>query len=146
MVDRFYSRPDSETEPGAVLEALIAEFNLGDRGASTLTVPDVTHLALSYRAFKKVRRSLTKKGVCLMVRRATGRPGDSLEDRFKMDFRRAAVARAKQRGAYAGNKGRPREVDIAKVRKLADGGMKPKEIIKETGYAASNVYRALKAA
>ena len=98
---RHYCRPDSEAEPGPVLCSLIEQLAHGD----VLEVPDICHLALSFRALKLILSALEAKGARLHVLHVSGSPAESMIDRFRRDLRRAAVVRAAARGAYAGNKG-----------------------------------------
>lgn len=139
MAKYFYSRPDSEVEPGRVLLDIYDKLRSGD----VLTTPDVSHLALSWNVLAMVLYLFETRGAILSPLRIGGNPNDSVEERFKADLRRAAVARARARGSYKRCTGRPRRVDRAEVRRLRDSGMTPAEIGAQLGIGKTSVYGLL---
>jgi hypothetical protein len=136
----FYSRPDSEVEPGRVLLDIYDKLRPGD----VLEIPDVSHVALSWNVLAMVLFLFEEKGAILKPLRIGGFKGDPIEVRFKADLRRAATVRARARGAYRTCTGRPRRVDRLEVRRLRDSGMTPAEIAAQLGAGKSAVYDALR--
>jgi DNA invertase Pin-like site-specific DNA recombinase len=136
-----YARPESEVEPGPVLLELIGRLRQGD----VLIVPNVTHLAYTLRALRAIIKALEIKGAKLDVLRSSGKRGAPDDKRFEVDIRHSAIVRAKARGAYSGNKGRPVTVDVEVVRKLKDDGLNPSAIAAQLRIGRASVYRALAA-
>jgi len=136
----FYSRPDSEVEPGPVLLEIFDKLRAGD----VLETPDASHLALSWNVLAMVLYLFETRGAILKPLRIGGAPADPIEERFKADLRRAAVTRAKAKGSYRGCTGRPRRIDRLEVRRLRDSGMTPAEIAAQLGAGKSAVYDALR--
>ena len=132
----FYSRPDSEVEPGRVLLDIYDRLGAGD----VLETPGVSHLALSWNVLAMVIYLFETKGAILKPLHVGGNPGDPIEDRFRADLRRAATERARARGAYRTCTGRPRRIDRAEVRRLRAEGMTAAEIARRVGGAKSIVY------
>jgi hypothetical protein len=140
MTKYFYSRPDSEVEPGAVLLEIFDALRAGDE----LGTPSVDHLALTWNVLAMALYLFETKGAILKPLYVGGNPGDPIEVRFKADLRRAAVARARARGAYETCSGRPRKVDRLEARRLRDSGMTPAEIAAQLGAGKSVIYDVLR--
>jgi hypothetical protein len=140
MARHYYSRPDSELEPGPVLLEIFDKLSAGD----VLETPDVSHLALSWNVLAMVLYLFETKGAILKPLRIGGSAGEPIEQRFRADLRRAATARARARGAYRTCTGRPRRIDRDEVRRLRDSGMTPAEIAAQLGARKSAVYDALR--
>ena len=126
MTSYRYCRPDFETEPGPVLDGIVRKLRRDD----SLTTPDVSHVALSFKALKKLVRTLEQKGARFCPQNVVGvLLYDLLELQFRADLKRAAVRRAKSRGAYANCTGRTRSIDHDAVRRLKSAGASVDEIV-----------------
>jgi DNA invertase Pin-like site-specific DNA recombinase len=136
MTTYRYSRPASEAELGAVLLGIFENLSPGDR----VVVDDVSHLAESMGDLRMALYVIETKGAILVPLSIGGNPGEPLEERFRADLRRAAVARARARGAYVDNTGRPRSVDRDRVRDLLRTGLKPDAVARRLGCSKSAVY------
>jgi hypothetical protein len=138
MTAYFYSRPDFELEPGVVLDGIVRKM----RGGDSLVPPDASHVALSVKALKKLLRTLEQKGARFCPQYISGGPDELLELRFRADLKRAAVRRAKARGAYAKCTGRARTIDHDAVRRLKSAGASVDEIVAQMRRDGGRISRA----
>jgi DNA invertase Pin-like site-specific DNA recombinase len=137
---------DGRTELATVMAFL--------RAGDTLVVARIDRLARSLLDLESIVRELTAKGVQL---KALEQPVDTstpagkaflqmlgvfaeFETALRRERQMEGIAKAKEAGVY---KGRKPSVNVAKVRELRDGGMKPSAIAKELGVGRTSVWRAL---
>lgn len=137
---------DGRTE----LETVLSFLRAGD----TLTVTRIDRLARSLHDLESIVRELKGKGVHL---KAIEQPVDTstpagkaflqmlgvfaeFETALRRERQMEGIAKAKAKGVY---KGRKPSVDVARVRELRDGGMKPSAIAKELKVGRTSVWRAL---
>jgi hypothetical protein len=139
MARHFFNR-HAHADPRKAVFGIIEKMIGGD----VLFFQDVTDIAHSYRDLKEIFRILESKAAAWKTYRPRGGRNTDIMERFKAAIRRDCAARAKARGAYANNPGRPRSVDSDAIRKLASEGLTKKQIV-EHGYKRASVYRALAA-
>lgn len=138
----YYSRPASESVPGAVLHDLIDnKMAAGD----ALIPPSVDHLATNWPALKKILEKLEVKNIILKPRHISGNASLPLEQRFKRDLRSAgAFERAGKHRTV--RRGRPRSVDRVAIHELREAGLSVDAIVGRLGVSRSIVYEALRTA
>jgi hypothetical protein len=85
---------------------------------------------------------LEYKGITLSPRYTDRRPGESAEQGFRHDIKRAAVERAKARGAYT--VGCPKKADPLLAQELRDAGADVEMIATTLGVSERTVFRYLK--
>lgn len=125
-------------ERGDLLRDIIAKLGRGD----VLIVPDVSHLADDMDSLRLILSIMDRHGFKLIPEYTARQPGESVEDGFKRDLKRAATKRAKARNAYT--IGRKREHSPELVRSLKRGGSTVAEIATMLNVTERTVYRDLK--
>lgn len=137
---------------GRIELATLLEFL---RKGDTLVVTRIDRLARSIEDLAGIVRGLQEKGVAL---RATEQPIDTstsagkaflgmlgvfaeFETNLRRERQMEGIARAKAEGRYTGRKP---SIDVAEVKRLADGGMGPSAIARELGIGRASVYRVLR--
>jgi DNA invertase Pin-like site-specific DNA recombinase len=128
------------------------------RKGDTLVITRLDRLARSVSDLHQLVERVTAKGASLRVLQQSGvDTGTStgklmlailaavaeFENDIRRERQRDGIEAAKERGVY---KGRPREIDPAKVRALKASGIGPAEIARQMGIGRATVYRALSAA
>jgi DNA invertase Pin-like site-specific DNA recombinase len=141
MARNHYSR-DVEASPDANVELrnILVRLNRGD----ILVVPDVGHLARRWADLQTILSFLADKGVLVSPRHTSLASGELPEVAFKRDLRRFAVDRARARGAYEQNAGRPKKADPALARKLNDSGVPFEIIVTTLGVSPRTLHRYFK--
>jgi DNA invertase Pin-like site-specific DNA recombinase len=144
------------TEGREELATLLQFLREGD----TLVVTRIDRLARNLRDLQNIVHELKQRGAAL---KATEQPIDTstaagkcflemlavfgeFETNLRRERQMEGIAKAKANGVYAGGKGRPASVDVARVRALKAQGLGPTAIAKELGIGRASVYRVLEGA
>ena len=124
------------------------------RKGDVLMVTRIDRLARSIGDLQDIVRTVRMRGASL---KATEQPSDTgtaagkcfldmlgvfaeFETNLRRERQLEGIAKAKAAGVY---KGRPPSIDPARVRELADGGMRPTDIAKALKIGRASVYRVL---
>lgn len=151
--ERVFSEQVSSIAKRDQLDACLGFLREGD--ALVVTKPD--RLARNTADLLRIVDDLTARKVGVVVlsmggeRLDTRNPTSKLmltilagvaewERKIMLERQREGIAKAKAEGAY---KGRPAELDGAKVQELHAAGVKPAQIARDLGMARSSVYRLL---
>jgi DNA invertase Pin-like site-specific DNA recombinase len=152
-VIRTEKKSGTSREGRTELETVLSFLRAGD----TLVVTRIDRLARSLLDLEGIVRELSAKGVHL---KSTEQPVDTsnpagkaflqmlgvfaeFETALRRERQMEGIKKAKEAGVY---KGRKPSVDVARVRQLREGGMRPSDIAKELKVGRTSVYRALAAA
>jgi len=140
MARVHYSRdcePSSDSD--AELRHILVRLNRGD----ILVCPSVDHLAHHWAGLESILTLLAERGVTLALRHSSRQPDEPVEVWAKRDLKRAAVARAHARGAYADIPGRPKKGDPELAVKLNAAGVGPETIADVLAVSTRTVARYL---
>jgi DNA invertase Pin-like site-specific DNA recombinase len=130
------------------LETLLQFLRRGD----TLVVTRIDRLARSMRDLQNLVHELREKGAHL---KATEQPVDTssaagkafldmlgvfaeFETNLRRERQMEGIAAAKKKGVY---KGRPRSIDVTKIKTLMDAGLGASAVAKKLGIGRASVYR-----
>jgi DNA invertase Pin-like site-specific DNA recombinase len=135
------------------LATLLTFLQPGD----TLCITRIDRLARSNKDFQNIYADLVKRGVKLKcteqpIMNTEGALGSLMVNvlaafaQFETELRRErqmeGIAKAKERGVYAG-KGRPQKIDRNEIARLKAEGLSPTKIAKQLGINRVTVYRVL---
>ena len=140
------SSRDGRTELATIMEFLragdeLVVHRLDRLGRSTRDVLNLVHeLDAKGASLRVLEPEVTTAGdMGRMVITILGMVAD-MELKFIRDRQRAGIEAAKSKGVY---KGRAKQVNDAKIRKLASDGVSKARIARELGVSRMTVYRAL---
>jgi Homeodomain-like domain len=140
MARLFYSHDcEKSSDSDEELQRLLRRVVRND----VLIVPHVSHMGRTWAEVQTNLSFLEDKGVVFAPRHTSMMPAETPEVAFKRDLRRVQSDRARARGCYAGNSGRPRKADAALAMKLHATGIQPEQIAAVLDVSERTVHRYL---